>query len=104
MNYITEQIVANLRKARKRKGWSQRTLSARSGIPQSHLSKIESGEVDLRISSLIALARVLELELFVAPKQAIPAIQSIIRNVQGMNNESDQRLPAYHLEEEDDEE
>ncbi|WP_245834692.1 helix-turn-helix domain-containing protein [Vibrio salilacus] len=28
-------------------------------MPQSHISKIESGGVDLRISSLIALARVL---------------------------------------------
>lgn len=45
-----------------------RELSARSGVPQSHISKIESGSVDLRISSLIALARVLDLELLVAPK------------------------------------
>lgn len=102
MNYLIEQIVTNLREARKRKGWSQRKLSAHSGIPQSHLSKIESGDVDLRISSLIALARAVDLELFVAPKQNIPAIKSIIKNSQRMNNEKVQILPAYHLEESDD--
>ena len=47
-------------------------------MPQSHISKIESGAVDLRVSSLIALARALDLELFVAPKKSIPAIKSII--------------------------
>ena len=74
MSYVTEQILESLREARVRKGFSQRELSARSGVPQSHISKIESGSVDLRISSLIALARVLDLELLVAPKKSIPAI------------------------------
>ena len=68
MSYVTEQILESLREARVRKGFSQRELSARSGVPQSHISKIESGSVDLRISSLIALARVLDLELLVRLK------------------------------------
>ena len=75
MSYVTEQILESLREARVRKGFSQRELSARSGVPQSHISKIESGSVDLRISSLIALARVLDLELLVAPKKSVPAIK-----------------------------
>lgn len=54
MNYVTEQILDSLREAWVRKGFSQRELSARSGVPQSHISKIESGGVDLRVSSLIA--------------------------------------------------
>ena len=71
-------------------------------MPQSHISKIESGGVDLRISSLIALARVLDLELLVAPKKSVPAIKSIIRSSQGINGISDEAEPippAYQLEE-----
>ncbi|WP_119773178.1 helix-turn-helix domain-containing protein [Vibrio cholerae] len=100
MSYVTEQILESLREARVRKGFSQRELSARSGVPQSHISKIESGSVDLRISSLIALARVLDLELFVAPKKSVPAIKSIIRSSQGINgisDEAEQMSPAYQL-------
>ena len=105
MSYVTEQILESLREARVRKGFSQRELSARSGVPQSHISKIESGSVDLRISSLIALARVLDLELLVAPKKSVPAIKSIIRSGQGINGTSDEgepMSPAYQLEEDDD--
>lgn len=103
MNYVTEQILEILREARIRKGLSQRELSARSGVPQSHISKIESGSVDLRMSSLIALARVLDLELLVAPKKSVPAIKSIIRSSQGSNNnginaEAEQISPAYQLD------
>jgi transcriptional regulator with XRE-family HTH domain len=74
-------------------------------VPQSHISKIESGSVDLRISSLIALARVLDLELLVAPKKSVPAIKSIIRSGQCINRISDEdepMSPAYQLEEDDD--
>ncbi|WP_445428498.1 helix-turn-helix domain-containing protein [Alishewanella sp. HL-SH05] len=112
MSYVTEQILESLREARVRKGFSQRELSARSGVPQSHISKIESGGVDLRISSLIALARVLDLELLVAPKKSVPAIKSIIRssrgvyhngsNNNGINDEAEQMSPAYQLGEDDD--
>lgn len=98
MSYVAEQILKDLREARERKGFSQRELSARSGVPQSHISKIESGGVDLRVSSLIALARVLELELFVVPKKSVPAIKSIIRISQGQDDESEQLSPVYNLD------
>lgn len=109
VSYVTEQILQSLREARVRKGFSQRELSVRSGVPQSHISKIESGGVDLRISSLIALARVLDLELFVAPKKSLPAIKSIIRSNQGIRNngiddEGEQMSPAYQLDGDDDDE
>ena len=71
-------------------------------MPQSHISKIESGGVDLRMSSLIALARVLDLELFVAPKKSVPAIKSIIRSSQGSIDEGEAMSPAYQLGKDDD--
>ena len=57
-----------------------RELSAKSGVPQSHISKIENGAVDLRTSSLVALARVLDLELELVSKKTVPAVKSIVRS------------------------
>lgn len=80
MSYLSDKILESLKEARQQKGLSQRELSARSGVPQSHISKIESGAVDIRVSSLIALARVLDLELELVPRKSIPAVRSIVRS------------------------
>ena len=53
--------------------------------------------VDLRLSSLIALARVLDLELFLAPKKSMPAINSITRSAVG-GDELEAVPPAYSLD------
>lgn len=79
MGYATEHIAESLKAARERKGLSQRALGAKAGIPQSHISKIENGVVDLRISSLVELARVLDLELTLVPRKKLPAVRAIIR-------------------------
>jgi len=79
MSYLNDKILKSLKKARKAEGLSQRELSAKSGVPQSHISKIENGAVDLRVSSLIALARTLALELELVPRKTVPAVQSIVR-------------------------
>lgn len=79
MSYTTEHIAKTLRKAREIKGLSQRGLSAMSGVPQGHISKIENGAVDLRLSSLIELARTLDLELTLVPRNTVPAVNSIVR-------------------------
>lgn len=80
MNYETEHIVTAIKDARARKGFSQRELSAVSGVPQAQISKFENGSVDLRISSLVALVRALDLELELVPRKAVPAVKSIVRS------------------------
>ena len=95
--YLNDQILKSLREARQRKGFSQRELSAKSGVPQSHISKIENGSVDLRISSLVALARVLGQELALVPKKSVPAVMSIVRSSTG-TKEDMTPLPAYSLD------
>lgn len=91
MSYAIEDISASLKKAREDKGLSQRELSARSGVPQSHISKIERNAVDLRLSSLAALAHALDLELAMIPRKAVPAVRSITRSVsnQKVQNNND---------------
>ena len=75
-----EDIGKALRAARARKGLSQRALSALSGVAQYQISKVENGVIDLRLSSLIELARALELELTLVPRKSIAAVQSIVRS------------------------
>jgi transcriptional regulator with XRE-family HTH domain len=53
-------------------GLSQRELSQRSGLTQAQISRIENGAVDMRISSLLALARELGLELNFAHQEPPP--------------------------------
>lgn len=86
MSYTLDEIATTLRTAREQKGLSQRELSKRAGVPQSHISKIEGGAVDLRISSLLELARALDLEMVLVSRKAVPAIKSISRKLAASNN------------------
>lgn len=79
MDTITE-IGKTLKAAREAKGLSQRALSKIAGVPQSHISKIETAGVDLRVSSLSEMARALGLELELVPRKAVPAVKSIMRS------------------------
>jgi transcriptional regulator with XRE-family HTH domain len=80
VNYSVKEITKEIKIAREKKGLSQRELSSRSGVPQSHISRIEKGSIDLRLSSLIELARALELELTFVPRKVVPAVNSIVRS------------------------
>lgn len=76
-------IAASIRQARKDKGLTQRELGKRVGLPQSHISKIESGVVDLQLSSLVEIARALDLEVRLLPRKALPAIEGTVRAAVG---------------------
>ncbi len=80
MSYATQSVIDTLKSAREAKGFSQRYLSKRTGLPQSHISKIESGGADIRLSSLIELARALDLDLKLVPRKAVPAVDNIVRS------------------------
>lgn len=61
-------FMERLRSVREQRGLTQRELGRLAGVPQSHISKIESGAVDLRLSSLLAIAAVLDLELVLSDR------------------------------------
>lgn len=73
--YIAEAVKI----ARTEKAISQRALSDKVGIPQGHLSKIENGEVDPRLSSVVEIARALDYEIAFVPRALLPAIRSLER-------------------------
>ena len=79
MRYETQEIADWLREAREARQLSQRDLSRLAGVPQAQISRIESNSVDLRLSSLVAIASALDLKLALVPRKALPAVNSITR-------------------------
>lgn len=79
MRHATDHITAALKAAREKKTISQRELSAKTGVPQAQISRLESGAVDIRLSSLVALARALDLEVELIPRKAVSAVETIVR-------------------------
>jgi transcriptional regulator with XRE-family HTH domain len=76
-SYAVEQLARTLKHARIERGLSQRELAERAGLGQSRLALIEAGGVDLRTSTLVQLARALDLELVLTPRRVLSAVQSL---------------------------
>lgn len=87
LNYMCLQIMSSglhdiassIKSARTAKSLTQKELGQRVGLPQSHISKIEKGAVDLQLSSLTEIARALDLEVTLVPRKALPAIEGAVR-------------------------
>jgi len=73
------ELAASLREARIAKALTQKALGQRVGLPQSHISKIEKGAVDLKLSSLVEIGRALGLEIKLVPRKALPAVEGALR-------------------------
>lgn len=86
-----------LREARQRKGWSQRELSARTRMTQAHISRIENGEVDLQLSSLVELARTLDLEVQLIPRTVLTAVEATVRAAEERLGEREIRRTFEHV-------
>ncbi|MGC4251216.1 MAG: helix-turn-helix transcriptional regulator [Sphingobium sp.] len=94
-------IAASVKAARQTKALTQRELGRRVGLPQSHISKIESGGVDLQLSSLIQIARALDLEIRLIPRKALPAVEGVLRSQEAGDGKAADQHPAYRLEEDE---
>ena len=76
---LPEDFRKQLREARIKRGWGQRELGIQVGLPQPHISAIESGRIVPRFDTLIEIVRVLNLDLLLVPRSLVPAVQSLIR-------------------------
>src|SRR5271154_3513295 len=72
-----ETIGRLLAATRERLGLSQAELARRLGVSGANLSRIENG-ADLRVSTLIDVARALQLEPMLIPKQHVPLVRAIL--------------------------
>lgn len=72
-------IISQLKTARRMLGMKQSELGHKLGLPQSHVSKIEQGATDLRLSTVTDMARILDQELMLVPRQLVPHVASLLR-------------------------
>lgn len=94
MKYFFEQIV----RARKALGLTQSDVARKLGMRQGHLSRIEQGKVDIRLSNFLDIARLLGLEVMLVPRQVKPVIEQLLR---GDEPSETRTLPQRLLDEEE---
>lgn len=87
------RILEELKAARQEKGLKQSALGEKLGLPQSHISKIEQGGTDPRLSTVTEMARLLDQELILVPRQLLPVIRALLRG-------EDSEGPIWKIDEE----
>ncbi len=88
------EILKSLKKRRVELKLKQSEFGSKLGLPQSHISKIEQGMTDPRLSTVTDMARLLDQELVLVPREMLPVIKSLI-------NGEDNQKPMWSLDEED---
>jgi transcriptional regulator with XRE-family HTH domain len=69
----------SLREARRERRLSQAELSKQLGIGQGTLSRAETSS-DVRLATLLQVARALDLEVMLIPRRLVPAVDAIVRH------------------------
>lgn len=72
-------IIEQLKSTRQQQGMKQSELGEKLGLPQSHVSKIEQGANDPRLSTVMDMARVLDQELVLIPRQMVSAVYALLK-------------------------
>lgn len=87
MDIYMEELFKELYLARKKKGLTQSALARSVGLPQGHISSIEKGKIDLKLSTFIQIARLLDYEVMLVPRPLMPLVQSTISGQEGLEAE-----------------
>jgi len=105
LNRLPEVLRRELKEARHKRGWSQAELGQRIGLPQMHISGIETGKIVPRFDTLLDLVRVLDRDLVMVPRALVPAMQALIRDHRhhDQDRSADER-PLYAVADEEEQE
>jgi transcriptional regulator with XRE-family HTH domain len=76
---LPESMRQELKAARLKRGWSQAELGMKAGLPQMHISGIETGKIVPRFDTLLDFIRVLDYDLLLIPRSLVPITQALIR-------------------------
>ncbi|MGA2606953.1 MAG: helix-turn-helix transcriptional regulator [Terriglobia bacterium] len=90
-----------LKETRRKRGWSQAELGRRAGLPQMHISGIESGKIVPRFDTLLDLVRVLDHDLLMVPRSLVPALQALIRDHRNQDQHRDEGEQSLYATEDD---
>jgi len=99
---LPDEMRQALKEAREKRGWSQKELGSRIGLPQMHISGIESGKIVPRYDTLLEIVRILDRDLIMVPRALVPVVQSLVRDhVKDLPGEGDER-PLYAADRDED--
>jgi transcriptional regulator with XRE-family HTH domain len=90
-----------LMEARRQRGWSQAELGQRVGLPQMHISAIETGKVVPRFDTLLELVRVLDHDLVLVPRDLVPVVRSLVQDRHVLESGEGEERPLYMPDEEE---
>ena len=79
MSFNLKTIGQALAVAREDRGWTQRDLATKAGTTQARISKIENGETDPKLSTIIEIIRTLGIEIVLVPTKHLPAVNALVR-------------------------
>jgi transcriptional regulator with XRE-family HTH domain len=85
LKQLPAEMREELKKARLKRGWSQRDLGRHLGLPQMHISGIESGKVVPRFDTLLDYVRGLDYDLVLIPRTLVPAVLALVREHKASN-------------------
>jgi predicted transcriptional regulator len=71
-------IAYELRRIREEQGVTQTAVAAKSGLNQTYLSKIEREKVDPRFTTVQDVARSLDYELILIPRNLVQTVSSLV--------------------------
>jgi transcriptional regulator with XRE-family HTH domain len=91
-----------LKEARMSRGWSQRELGRRLGLPQMHVSGIESGKIVPRFDTLLDYVRGLDHDLLLIPRSLVPAVMALVREYKASNQTGGEEERSLYAVSEDD--
>ena len=69
------RLISAIIAARKKRGWTQRDLARAANMSQPVIARLESGDRDPQLSTLVAVARALGLSIRLGADTVLPAIQ-----------------------------
>jgi transcriptional regulator with XRE-family HTH domain len=103
---LPDALRRELIEERRLRGWSQAELGKRLGLPQMHISGIETGKIVPRFDTLLDLVRVLDRDLLMVPRALVPAVEALIRDHRRPDrdanaDEGERSLYAGEFDEED---
>ena len=98
LSQLPDVIRNEIIEARHKRGWSQVELGRRVGLPQVHISGIETGKIVPRFDTLLDLVRVLDRDLLMVPRELVPVMQALIRDYRSRSSKDvtgDGERPLY---------
>lgn len=92
---LLQDLGIELKKARLAAKMTQEHVAHRAGISRPRYQMIESGDAAARVTTLVNIARALQLELMLVPQTMVPGINAMLHQT----NQDDR--PAFVADSED---